>query len=361
MEATLHRDCYLEESWFAKEREHIFFAEWTCVARESDIPESGDYKAINLTGESILLVRGEDDKLRAFFNVCRHRGCQLVDSLAAEQKSGRFKTNIRCPYHSWVYKLDGALHHAPHMEVDKEKYHLYEMALDCWGGFVFVRVKSSDRTLADQLGDIPERFSRYPLAELVCGKRIKYSIAANWKVILENFNECYHCAGVHPELCKVVPDFRKNGGANLDWSDGIPHKKGANTFTFSGTTNREPFPGLNKAEQERHFGELIYPNVMLSMSMDHGAVNILRPTGPEHTEIDCRFLFHPDAVAKADFDPSDAVDFWDLVNRQDWTICENVQRGMHARPFEYGFYAPMEDWSLDIRKYVSSRIDVDAG
>jgi phenylpropionate dioxygenase-like ring-hydroxylating dioxygenase large terminal subunit len=113
MEATLHRDCYLEESWFAKEREHIFFAEWTCVARESDIPKSGDYKAINLTGESILLVRGEDDKLRAFFNVCRHRGCQLVDSLAPEQKSGRFKTNIRCPYHSWVYKLDGALHHAP--------------------------------------------------------------------------------------------------------------------------------------------------------------------------------------------------------------------------------------------------------
>ena len=113
------------------------------------------------------------------------------------------------------------------------------------------------------------------------------------------------------------------------------------------------------AEQERHFGELIYPNVMLSMSMDHGAVNILRPTGPEHTEVDCRFLFHPDAVEQADFDPSDAVDFWDLVNRQDWTICERVQRGMHARPFEYGFYAPMEDWSLDIRKYVASRLGED--
>ena len=130
----------------------------------------------------------------------------------------RFKANIRCPYHSWAYNLDGSLHHAPHMEVKKENYHLYEMALDCWGGFVFIRVKASDTTLAEQLGDIPERFSRYPLADLVCEKRIEYSVAANWKVILENFNECYHCAGVHPELCKVVPDFRKNGGANLDWS-----------------------------------------------------------------------------------------------------------------------------------------------
>jgi len=358
MEATLHRDHYLEESWFAKEREHIFFAEWTCVARESDLSRKGDYKLVNLTGESILLVRGDDDNLRAFFNVCRHRGCQLVDSLVAEKRNGSFKGNIRCPYHSWTYQLDGALHHAPHMEVDKDKHHLHEMALDCWGGFVFIRVKDSDITLNDQLGDIPERLSRYPLADLVCGKQINYSVAANWKAILENFNECYHCAGVHPELCKVVPDFRKGGGAGLDWSDGIPHKEGANTFTFSGTTNRKPFPGLNKAEQDRHFGELIYPNMMLSLSMDHVAVNILRPTGPEHTEIDTRFLFHPDAVAQPDFDPSDAVDFWDLVNRQDWTICENVQRGMHARPFVHGFYAPMEDWSLDIRKYISSRMDI---
>lgn len=359
MEATLHRDKYLEESWFAKEREHIFFTEWTCVGRESELEQSGDYKVVDLAGESILLVRGEDRTARAFFNVCRHRGCQLIDSLAPEQASGRFKANIRCPYHSWAYKFDGSLYRAPHMNVDKEKYHLHEMAVDCWGGFLFVRIKSSDTKLAEQLGDIPERFKRYPLADLACGKRVHYSVAANWKVILENFNECYHCAGVHPELCNVVPEFRRNGGAGLDWNDGIPHKAGANTFTFSGTTNRKPFPGLNKAEQDRHFGELIYPNMMLSMSMDHAAVNILRPTGPEHTEVDCLFLFHPDAVEQPDFDPSDAVDFWGLVNRQDWSICERVQRGMHARPFEHGFYAPMEDWSLDIRNYVSSRIDTD--
>jgi len=358
MEQTLHRDLYLEPSWFARERERIFFAEWSCVGREEDLPETGDYRAIDLAGESMLLVRGEDDVLRAFFNVCRHRGCQLVDALDPQRASGRFPANIRCPYHSWTYRLDGSLHHTPHLDVDRERHHLHEVALDCWGGFVFLRVANSDTTLEMQLAEIPQRVCRYPLTELVSGRQISYSVAANWKVILENYNECYHCAGVHPELCKIVPEFRKNGATGLDWDAGIPQKDGTNTFTFSGTTNRKPFPGLSKAERERHFGELAYPNLMLSLAMDHAAALILWPLGPERTEIDCRILVHPDATKEPDYDPSDAAEFWDLVNRQDWNICERVQRGMHSRPFEYGYYAPMEDLSLDIRKYVAGRLDL---
>ena len=242
MEKTLHRDLYLEDSWFRKEREGIFFAEWMCVGRDSDLSDKGDYRVVDLAGESIVLVRGDDERLRAFFNVCRHRGCQLVDSEDPDATSGRFKANIRCPYHSWTYRLDGALHHAPHMEVDKERYHLHEARLDAWAGFVFVNVKPGVKTLAEHLGPVPDRVARYPLAELVVGRRIGYSVAANWKVLLENFNECYHCAGVHPELCKVVPAFRKDGGADLRWEEGIPHRQGANTFTFSGTTDRQPFP-----------------------------------------------------------------------------------------------------------------------
>jgi Rieske 2Fe-2S family protein len=356
VEATLHRDLYLEPHWFEQERAKIFFSDWVCVAREEDLAEPGDYLAIDLAGESILLVCGDDRKSRAFFNVCKHRGCQLVDSTDPEQASGRFRANIRCPYHSWTYRLDGSLHHTPHFEIEKKNHALNAVSLDTWGGFIFVNVSQEPPTLHDQLGPIPDRVQRYPLGDLVCGARFHYDVASNWKVILENYNECYHCAGIHPELCQVVPDFRKNGAEGLDWDAGIVQRKGTNTFTFSGTTNRPPFPGLNEAERERHFGELAYPNMMLSLSMDHAAVFILWPVSEALTRIDCRLLFHPDAVNAPDFDPSDAADFWDLVNKQDWHICERVQRGMQSLSFEHGYYAPMEDLSLDIRRYIESRL-----
>jgi Rieske 2Fe-2S family protein len=175
-------------------------------------------------------------------------------------------------------------------------------------------------------------------------------------VLLENYNECYHCAVVHPELCRVVPDFKRRGGAGLDWDRGIPHREGAFTFTFSGTTDRAPFEGLDDDEKVRHKGELIYPNFLLSLAADHVAAFTVWPRGPAETTVVCDFLFHPDEMAKPSFDATDAVEFWDLVNGQDWAICESLQRGMSSRRFEYGYYAPMEDASLDIRRYIAERL-----
>ena len=117
-----------------------------------------------------------------------------------------------------------------------------------------MRVADGEQLLPDMLGGIPERIERYPLADLRLGHRIDYSVAANWKVILENYNECYHCAGVHPELCKIVPAFRQGGGSGLDWESGIPQKDGTNTFTFTGRTNRAPFPDLDDEDDDS--GEL---------------------------------------------------------------------------------------------------------
>jgi Rieske 2Fe-2S family protein len=174
---------------------------------------------------------------------------------------------------------------------------------------------------------------------------------------MENYNECYHCGTVHPELCEIVPAFKEGGGADLDWDAGVPHKDGAFTFTRSGTSDRAPFPGLSEDERTRHKGELIYPNLLLSLSPDHAAAFTLWPRGPGRTIIVCDFLFHPGESEKPGFDPSDAVDFWDLVNRQDWTICEGVQEGMGSRVFDVGYFAPMEDLSLDIRRYVGERLE----
>jgi Rieske 2Fe-2S family protein len=153
-----------------------------------------------------------------------------------------------------------------------------------------------------------------------------------------------------------VPAFKQRGGAGLDWENGIPQAEGTFTFTFSGRSDRQPFPDLSPEEQVRHKGELIYPNLMLSLSADHAAAFILLPGGPGRTTIVCDSLFHPHEIAKPTFDPGDAVEFWDLVNRQDWVVCEAVQQGMSSRMFDHGYYAPMEDASLDIRRYLDARL-----
>jgi Rieske 2Fe-2S family protein len=186
---------------------------------------------------------------------------------------------------------------------------------------------------------------------------LRYDVAANWKVILENYNECYHCGPVHPELCELVPAFRRGGG-DVDWAAGIPHRPGATTFTSTGTTRRAPFPGLPEEARTLHFGELVLPNLMLSLSADHVAAFTVWPRSAAATTVLCDFLFHPDELARPDFDPSDAVGFWDLVNRQDWSICEQVQDGMSSRRFSTGYLAPMEQPSADIGQYVAARLDM---
>lgn len=163
-------------------------------------------------------------------------------------------------------------------------------------------------------------------------------------------------APVHPELCKIVPAFRENGATDLDWDRGVPHREGADTFTATGTSSRRSFPGLDEDEQVRHKGELLYPNIFLSLAREHIVAFVLHPTRAGHTIIDCHFLFEPYEMEKPGFDPSDVVDMWHLVNRQDWSICERVQQGMNAKVHDVGMFSPMEDWNLDIRRYVTDLI-----
>ena len=378
LEPTLPSTWYREQRIFKLEQERIFAREWFCVGREEQLAAPGDYKLLEAVGESILLVRNPHGELRAFYNVCRHRGAQLcriegappVPGLAVQGGviAGR---SIVCPYHQWSYDLDGRLIAAPHMagtpDFDKTSVNLYSVAVDTWGGFVFLNLTPKEtKPLQPQLSEIAARTARYPLSSLRIGHSIRYEVAANWKAICENYNECYHCGGVHPELCAVVPAFRVAGGAApdggpLDWSRGIPHREGAYTFTHSGTTARRAFPGLNEDERTRHKGEVIYPNLFVSLACDHVAAFILEPKGPERTNIICHFLFEPESIAEPDFDPGDTVEFWDITNRQDWTICESVQRGMGSRVHRHGYYAPMEDFSLDIRRYVTERLKPEAG
>jgi Rieske 2Fe-2S family protein len=371
LQITLPREAYVSSEHYQQERERIFHHEWFYVGREEAIPQVGDYLQVDVADESVLIVRTRNGSISAHYNVCRHRGCQLslVSNAPATCNqiipTSSFKKVITCPYHAWTYELSGELRSAPFLtgndDLHTEDLSLYPVGVESWGGFVFVNLSPEDASarrysLADQLGLVPERIHRYPLADLRIARRIVYEVAANWKVIVENYNECYHCGPVHPELCRIVPDFKKNGGAGLEWEDGIPHAEGMVTFTLDGTTTRAPFPGLSETEIVRHKGELIYPNMMLSLSMDHVAAFMLLPQDQGNTIVVCDFLFHPDEINNSNFDPSDAVDFWDMVNKQDWLVCEGVQKGMSSRVFKHGYYAPMEDLSADIRNYLHDKL-----
>jgi len=366
LEQTLPSRWYYDEAIFRREKERIFCREWICAAREEDLPLPGDYRVLTIVEESILLVRNRDGALRAFYNVCRHRGARLCRGDEAPTpgmavQGGVAGRSIVCPYHQWSYDLDGHLIGAPHLGnvpgFDKSSIRLYPVGVEVWGGFIFLHLTPGEaRPFAEQLGEVPARILRYPLSDLRIGYSIRYQVAANWKAICENYNECYHCGGVHPELCAVVPAFREAGGGALDWSRGIPHREGAYTFTHSGKTTRRAFPGLNPDEQTRHKGEVVYPNLFISLACDHVAVFVLLPRSAERTDITCHFLFEPFEIAQPNFDPSDTVELWDITNRQDWSICESVQRGMRSRVHMHGYYAPMEDFSLDIRRYVRQRL-----
>jgi glycine betaine catabolism A len=372
LQKSLPSTYYRSEEILAQEKEKIFCREWFCAAREEQIPSPGDVLVLNVLGEGVLVARTKEGQVAAHYNVCRHRGSRLLPE-PGEAIPGDIKLNggvlgangIRCPYHMWTYGLDGKLLNAPYTKEGKgfckAEFSLYPVGVETWGGFIFLNLTpqaaaQGGHTLRSAFGEAMDRVQRYPLAELRAAKRVVYEVAANWKIILENYNECYHCGSVHPELCDIVPAFKQQGGAALEWERGIPHKEGAVTFTWSGKTNRAPFPGLNVDEQVRHKGELIYPNLMLSLACEHVAAFTLWPKAPNRTTVICDFLFQSNEMKKADFAPSDAIDFWDLVNRQDWEICKRVQQGTQSRVHEFGYYAPMEDMSLDIRRYVLDRL-----
>ena len=366
LQAALPREMYVDQAAWARERERVLFATWACVGRVDDLglDEPGRLAVVDVVGESVVLTR-DDDGLHAAYNVCRHRGSQLVPREPGAEpvcSAARARCAARTTRGPTRWPAGCSRRRTPRApRSTRRTSRCTRSAVEEWAGFVFVNLTpapdgQSAEPFADGVAQAAANLGNYDMGSLVTGLTLTYDVAANWKVLAENYNECYHCGPVHPELVRLVPAFG-GGGTDLEWDDGIPHREGAWTFTMSGTTNRAPLPGLSEAEKVRHKGELVYPNLMLSCSADHVAAFVLRPLAVDRTRIDCSLLFARDAVAAADFDPSDAGDFWDLVNKQDWAICESVQRGMSSRAYTHGWFAPMEDDSADIRRWLLPRLE----
>ena len=343
---TLPQRFYTSEDVFRAEMDRFFFSCWVCVGRDEQVAKSGDFFLAEIAGESIIVTRDAAGALRAHYNVCRHRGTRMCTEQSGAFKDGR----IRCPYHAWTYALDGALVVAPHMEPEfaRSEYPLHSVAVESWHGHVFVNLSKTPAPLDLSLLN----FDAWNMGELRMRKRIHYDVRANWKLIVANYNECLHCPVLHPALNRLT-DYMgaDNAPPSTAWIGGtMGFKAGVETMSTDGKRRREYLPGLSEAQREQVVYYAILPNLLLSLHPDYIMTHTLWPRAVDRTEIVCELHFHPDERGPI----NDAVEFWDLTNREDWRISEQSQLGIGSRAYTPGPYSRREELLHAFDKIVES-------
>ncbi len=342
--STLPAAAYVSDQVFALEQRGLFGKSWLCAGREADIPGVGDYFLREVAGESVVVTRGAAGGVHAWHNVCRHRGSRLLD-----EPQGRGLKRVLCPYHSWTYELDGRLQQAPGIAAGDARLRgrgLVPVRVGLRDGFIWLNLDADAPPLEQALADLPD-LSRFRMGSLVCGKRIEYDIAANWKLICENYSECYHCPNAHPQLHRISDLIARSNRPNQSGEcfNGGPMlmREGVQTMSMSGQSTLPQIPGLTADDHRYVYYYVVYPNLLLSPHPDYVLTHTAWPLAPGRTRVICEWLFTVEAVNQPGFDPADVVDFWDVTNRQDWQLCERTQRGAQSRGFRPGPYAPVED------------------
>jgi glycine betaine catabolism A len=354
---TLERKYFTDPEVFREEIEHFYFGMWVCVGRSEQVEQVGEYFLADVAGESLIVTRDECGKLRAFYNLCRHRGTQIC-----EKVKGAFAGRIQCPYHAWTYGLDGRLLTASHMqdrEFRTEEYSLHAVGTGEWEGHIFVNLARESRPLQEQLADLPEKFAPWGMGELRSYKHLKYEVKANWKLIVQNYNECLHCPVLHPALNKVTNYMSgENDPAHEGYIGGsMEFRGGAETMSVDGKRRREFLPGLSEEQRHSVCYYAVYPNLFLSLHPDYVLLHRLWPKSVDRTEVETEWLFHPSEMAKEDFYGDDAVEFWDMTNKEDWWITEQSQKGVRSRGYVPGPYSDSEGLPKEFDKRIREMID----
>ncbi|MDG1875166.1 MAG: aromatic ring-hydroxylating dioxygenase subunit alpha [Mariniblastus sp.] len=347
---ALERQFVVADSIFELETERVFGNQWIYGCHQSEIDESSGCFRLNACGTQLILLRSESGDVKAFHNFCRHRGSELV----TEQNCGSLGQRIQCPYHAWTYDRQGALVSAPNMTgqagFDKAEYGLKQVECASWHGLIFVRlVDESHRdlpqlSLSQFMAPLEEHAVDWSFGDLKVTNSIDYEVSANWKLIFQNYSECYHCPTVHPALNRLTP-FK---GASNDVDDGpilggpMRLSEESETMSSDGKSVGSIFPNLDEQQKRAVAYYTVFPSFFLSAHPDYVLIHRLERVSVSSTKVSCQFLFHPDSIAQADFDPSAAVEFWDLTNRQDWEVCELAQRGITDVKYEPGPYSNLE-------------------
>ncbi|MCB0830744.1 MAG: aromatic ring-hydroxylating dioxygenase subunit alpha, partial [Solirubrobacterales bacterium] len=323
---------FVDQEVFDWEMKNLFHDGWICLGHVSQVDGQGKFIRREIGPDSVVVVGGEDGRPHAFLNVCRHRGARVI-----EEADGQVKRRLQCPYHAWSYALDGTLVAAPHMEdvedFDRSCYGLIPVRLATLGGLVLVDLGGEAPEPDAHVGDLIEQLDRYRTSDLVSGGRVDYEVAANWKGIAENYNECLHCPGVHPELnalSNYMSGEEMHGAGSWCGGSMFLTAEDAATMGKEGghASSRPRIEGLTEEDDRTILYFALFPNALVSMHPDYVMLHTLYPRGPGRTDVICEWFFEQRAVEAEDFDPADAVDFWDQTNRQDWYVCELTQKGV---------------------------------
>ena len=332
---TLTSADYCSPTVFEIERRRIFRAGWLYVCHVDGIP-AGTKRVFDLAGDSVILSRDVGGELHAFANTCRHRGAELCDRATTCATKG----SIRCRYHAWTYGLDGALLATPRVddEFDRGEYGLWQHRAEAWNGLVFVSLGPQPLPLAEWL----ERhtptigfFADLPVGDYRIGARTETVVEANWKIIVENYAECLHCAVVHPELAELIPLYKSGNVVHPDDpTAAVEFADGRVAFTPSGQTALSTLPGLDGAPE--YDGAAVFPNLFFDVTPTVLALTAIFPVSPARSVVVGEYLFNAADVARPDFDPTPEVELNELVGTQDYVVCEMVQRGVSSPAFTSG-------------------------
>lgn len=352
---TLTRHDYISDEIYEIERSRIFHGGWMLAAR-ADRLQNGNRKVVELAGESVLITRDLDGTLHAFANVCRHRGARLCDA-NDDSRQG----SLMCPYHAWTYALDGRLIATPFLEaneVDRSLLPLWSYHIRETQGFVFVSLAKDppdfehwlNKHCADML-----RLARFNCGDLQVAATTTCEVKANWKIVIENYQECLHCARVHPELTAVVPVYRTGSVIDHTRSDGGVDIDG--DFAMPGATDTSPpLPGISELDATSYYGGIVFPNGFIDISGTCVIVSTLFPKGPHHTTMTMEYMFAPETIASPDFDPTPTIHFNDLIAEQDGAVCERVHQGVSSRAFEQGVLTPKDSLVVEFTQhYLATR------
>jgi glycine betaine catabolism A len=344
---TLPGTYYHSEEIYREEVDKIFYKFWIYACREEELQSVGDYKLIQVAEESLILVRNKAHEIKALFNVCRHRGTQLCD-----EPAGTFKSKtIQCPYHAWTYALDGKLLGAPLMQeghgFQKDECPLHQASVYVWEGFVFINLDKNPVAFEVQMAALIGKFADWKMSELRIAHHKRYELNCNWKLILQNYQECYHCPGVHPLLTELTPvqsaQHDASQGVVIGGFMDLTKKRGSMTMT--GEAAAPPVCNVSGDDLQRVYYYSVFPSMLLTPHPDFVLFHHIIPVGPGKIINDCYWLFRPEIISSQDAQAGvkSAVEFWDLTNQQDWKVCEQMQTGTNSKRFTRGFYSGRED------------------
>jgi len=356
---SLPAAAYTDPAWHARERAAIWQREWVYAGRLADLPEK-TLRRVSVAGESVVLAHAEHRRVAAFLNVCRHRGAEMC---GAEDRrfNGRLVT---CPYHAWAYDLEGRLrstaYATPTPDFNPAEHGLFPVSVKLWAGCIFLSLAEDPPDFAPDMG--LSALDNWPMETLVTGYRKETELACNWKIFWENYNECLHCPGVHPDLSARVPVYgmgimspEETGGAPVE---GPVFAGGADTWTVDGRACGRMFPRLTPEERAAgHVFVTTYPSSFIVAHVDHVRVMSLEPLEPERTRLRAEWLFPGETLSAPGFDLANVVDFASRVIAEDGAACEMNQRGLRSSRFGRGRLMPQEFEIARFHDWVRARLD----